>query len=65
LILRFAYVYCASSRLKSSGLFNQKRANRKQRNEIMSRGSLNQVQNVQLATLADSSADGDESRGTF
>jgi hypothetical protein len=33
-----------SCRVKFLGLFSQKRASRKQRNEIMSRGSLNQVQ---------------------
>jgi hypothetical protein len=45
-------------------LFSQKRASRKQRNEIMSSGSLNHVQYVQLATLSESSADGGEPRGT-
>jgi hypothetical protein len=47
------------------GLFHQNRASRKHRNETISKGSRNHVQKIQLATRADRSADGGESRGTF
>jgi hypothetical protein len=46
-------------------LFRPRRAKREQRNDRMSSGSLNHVQNVHLETLAKSSADGIESRGTY
>ena len=46
------------------GRFSEESAHRKHTNEMKSSGSLNHVQNVQLATLADSAAEGGESRGT-
>ena len=46
-------------------LLNEYRANSENRKEMMSSGSLNHVQNVHLATLAASLAEGAESSGTF
>ena len=46
-------------------LFSEYRANSENRKEMMSRGSLNHVQNVHLETRAARSADGAESSGTF